>query len=198
MRFGNLEKGLFIYVSGMLTFVILIYINNIAVFKAGEQIPFWYSIMIIMGSFIQFMGLVWIVVKVRGTRAYIMMDDIAPDEIVDIRVTQDGIIVPTVARKGTSGKAETICYGENADFMDDGAFRLRLINGSPAIITYDALNMAIDLRRSLARKKMSQHVENGPDAYKHWKVWKKNKKDGENKKDKYDVDGGDTDGEKEN
>lgn len=185
MRFGNLEKGVFIYVSGMMPFVILIYINNIAVFKAGEQIPFWYSIMIIMGCFIQFMGIIWIVAKSRGTRSYIMMDEIAPGETVVIRVTYDGVIVPTIAPKGTSGKAETLCYGDNADFMDDGEFRLRLINGCPAIIVYDALNMAIDLRRSFARKKMKQHVENGPDAYKHWKIWKKSKKD------KYDVDGGD-------
>lgn len=192
MRFGNLEKGLFIYVTGLMPFVILIYINKIAVFKAGEQIPFWYSIMIIMSCFIQLMGLVWIIAKVRGTRAYVMMDDIAPDEIVDIRVTNDGIIIPTIARKGTSGKAETIHYGDNADIMDDGQFRLRLINGNPAIISFDMLNMAIDLRRSMTRKKMKMHVENGPDAYKHWKIWKKNKKD------KYDVDDdGEVDG-KEN
>ena len=194
MRFGNLEKGVFIYVSGMMPFIILIYINKIAVFKAGEQIPFWYSIMIIMGCFIQFMGIVWIVAKSRGTRAYVMMDEIMPDEVVDIRVTNDGIVVPTVAHKGTSGKAETIHYGDNADTMDDGQFRLRLINGCPAIISFDMLNMAIDLRRSMARKVMGRHVENGPDAYKHWKIWKKSKSE---KKDKYDVDMGDSD-EKEN
>lgn len=197
MRFGNLEKGVFIYVCGMMPFIILIYINKIAVFKAGEQIPFWYSIMIIMGCFIQLMGIVWIVAKFRGTRSYIMTDDTAPEEIVIIRVTKDGVIVPTVAPKGTYGKAETICYGDNADFMDDGEFRLRLINGCPAIITYDLLNTAIDLRRSMARKIMSRHVENGPDAYKHWKIWKKNKKGGKTKEDKYDVDMGDND-EKEN
>ena len=185
MRFGNLEKGLFLYVSGTLPFLLLIYINKIAYFKAGEQIPFWYSLMIIMGVFIQFMGMVWIIAKVRGTKAYVMMDETMPDEIVDIRVTNDGIIVPTIARKGTSGKAETIHYGDDADIMDDGEFRLRLINGCPAIITYDALNMAIDLRRSFARKRMSQHVENGPDAYKHWKRLRKLKPE---KKDRYEVD----------
>ena len=193
MRFGNLEKGLFIFVSGMMPFILLIYINNMVVFREGEQIPFWYSIIIIMGCFIMFMGLIWIIAKFRGTRAYIMADEIGPGETVVIRVTYDGVIVPTVAPKGTSGKAETLCYGDNADFMDDGAFRLRLINGCPAIIVYDALNMAIDLRRSFARKKMKQHVENGPDAYKHWKRLR-NLKPG--KKDKYDVEG-DSD-EKEN
>lgn len=184
MRFDNLEKGLFLYVLGMMPFIILIYINKIAAFKEGEQIPFWYSLMMIMGLFIMFMGVVWIIAKVRGTRSYVMMDEIAPDEIVIIRVTNDGVIVPTVAPKGTYGKAETICYGDNADFMDDGEFRLRLINGCPAIICYDLLNTAIDLRRSLARKKMKQYVENGPDAYKHWK-----KKSKSEKKDKYEVDG---------
>lgn len=185
IRFGNLEKGLFIYISGMMPFMILIYINRIAVFIDGEQIPFWYSIMIIMGCFIQLMGIVWIIAKVRGTRSYIMMDDTAPEEIVIIRVTNDGVIVPTVAPKGTYGKAETICYGDDADFMDDGEFRLRLINGCPAIICYDNLNMAIDLRRSMARKIMRRHVENGPSAYKLWKLLWKN---GKPKKDKYDVD----------
>ena len=185
MRFGNLEKGLVIYISGMFPFILLIYINKIAYFSEGEQIPFWYSLMMIMGLFISFMGMVWIIAKSRGTRSYIMMDEIMPDEIVDIRVTNDGIIVPTVARKGTSGKAETICYGDDADFMDDGEFRLRLINGCPAIITYDALNMAIDLRRSFARKKMKQHVENGTEAYKHWKRLRDLVP---GKKDKYEVD----------
>lgn len=179
MRFGNLEKGIFLFIVGMFPFWILIYINQIAVFKAGEQIPFWYSLMIVIGVFMMFMGLVWIVSKVRGTRSYIMMDEIAPDEIVIIRVTQDGVIVPTVAPKGTYGKAETVCYGDDADFMDDGEFRLRLINGCPAIITYDMLNMAIDLRRSMARKQMRKHVENGPDGYKLWK---------RKKKEKYEVD----------
>lgn len=177
MRFGNLEKGVFIYVSGMMPFIILIYINKIAVFKAGEQIPFWYSIMIIMGCFIQFMGIVWIVAKARGSRSYVMMDETAPEEITDVRVTKDGIIIPLFAPKGTYGKAETLCYGENADFMDDGEFPLRTINGNPAMITYDLSNTALDLRRSIARKYMRKHVENGVDGYKHWK-----------KKKKYEVD----------
>ncbi len=37
-------------------FGILIYINSIVVFTEGEMIPFWYSIMMIMGVFISFMG----------------------------------------------------------------------------------------------------------------------------------------------
>ena len=188
MRFGTLEKGVFMYVSGMLPFGILIYINSIVVFTEGEMIPFWYSIMMIMGVFISFMGLIWVVLKVRGNRAYILTDDTAPEEIVIIRVTNDGVVVPTVAPKGTYGKAETLCYGEDADFMDDGASRLRLINGSPVIITYDLLNNAIDLRRSMTRKIWKRHVENGTEAYKRGKIlnW--------GKKDKYEVD---DDGEKE-
>ena len=182
MRFGNLEKGVFIYISGMMPFIILIYINKIAVFKAGEQIPFWYSIMIVMGCFIQFMGIIWIVSKFRGSRAYVLADDAAPEEVVVIRVTKDGIILPLFAPKGTYGKAETLCYGENADFMDDGEFPLRTINGNPAIITYDLLNTAMDFKRSIARKYMRKHVENGPDGYKHFKKLRLGKKE------KYEVD----------
>jgi len=37
------------------------------------------------------------------------------------------------------------------------------------------LNTAIDLRRSMSRKIMRKHVENGTEAYKSWKIWKKNK-----------------------
>jgi len=185
MNFGNLEKGVFLFVVGMFPFWILIYVNSIAHFKEGEMIPLWYSLMMVIGVFMMFMGVVWIVSKVRGTRAYIMMDEIAPDEIVIIRVTQDGVIVPTVAPKGMFGKAETTYYGNDADIMDDGEFRLRLINGCPVIIAYDLLNMALDLRRSLARKNMMKHVENGPDAYKHWKRLKLIKS---GKKDRYEVD----------
>jgi len=182
MRFGTLEKGVVLYVTGMFPFWILIYINSIATFKDGEMIPFWYSIMMVMGVFISFMGLLWIVLKVRGNRAYIFTDETAPEEIVIIRVTNDGVIVPTVAPKGTYGKAETICYGDDADIMDDGESRLRLINGTPAIIAYDLLNNAIDLKRSLTRKIMKRHVENGPEAYELWKKLKLKKKD------KYEVD----------
>ena len=191
MRFGNLEKGLFLYVSGMLPFLLLIYINKIAVFKAGEQIPFWYSLMIVMGCFIQLMGIVWIIAKSRGSRSYVLMDDAFPEEVVVIRITKDGIIIPLFAPKGTYGKAETTCYGENADFMDDGAFPLRTINGNPAIIVYDLLNTALDFRRSIARKYMKRHVEDGPDGYKHWKRIRNLLPE---KKDKYEVD----DDEKEN
>lgn len=186
MRFGNLEKGLFLYVSGMMPFWILMYINSIAVFKEGEMIPFWYSIMMLMGVFIQFMGLIWIVAKSRGSRSYVMMDEANPEEVVVIRVTKDGIIIPLFAPKGTYGKAETLCYGENADFMDDGSFPLRTINGNPAIIVYDLLNNALDFRRSIARKHMKRYVENGVDGYKIWKRIKK---------EKYDV--GDDDGKEE-
>ena len=169
MRFGNLEKGVFLYVSGMMPFLILIYINKIAVFAEGEQIPFWYSIIIMMGCFIQFMGIIWIVAKARGSRSYVFMDDANPEEVVVLRVTKDGIILPLFAPKGTYGKAETSCYGENADFMDDGEFPLRTINGNPAIITYDLLNTALDFKRSIARKQMTRHVENGIEGYKLWK-----------------------------
>lgn len=175
MRFGNLEKGVFIYVSNMMPFFMLIYINKIAVFAAGEQIPFWYSIMIVMGCFIQFMGLIWIVSKARGTRSYVFMDDANPEEVVVLRFTKDGILVPLFAPKGTYGKAETLCYGENADFMDDGEFPLRTINGNPVIVTYDLLNTALDFKRSIARKYMKKHVENGPEGYKLWKGLKKDK-----------------------
>jgi len=172
-RFGNLEKGVFMYVMGMFPFAILMWVNSVAHFQAGEQIPMWYSLLMMMAVFIQFIGVIWIVAKVRGNRAYILMDDTAPEEIVLIRVTKDGVIVPTVAPKGMYGKAETLCYGENADFMDDGEFRLRLINGCPAIITYDLLNTAIDLKRSISRKYQKRYVENGIDGYKIWKRKKK-------------------------
>lgn len=179
MRFGNLEKGVFLYVSGTIPFLILIYINKIAVFKAGEQIPFWYSIILIMGCFIQLMGIVWIVAKFRGSRAYVLADAANPEEVVVIRVTKDGIIIPLFAPKGAYGKAETLCYGENADFMDDGSFPLRTINGNPAIIVYDLLNMALDFRRSIARKYMKKHVDGGVEGYKFWQ------------KKKYEIDEGD-------
>jgi hypothetical protein len=174
MRFGNREKTVLIYIVGLLPFLILIYINKIAVFKEGEMIPFWYTLLLIMGCFIQFIAILWIIAKVSGNRTPPLMDDAGPEEVVTIRVTKDGIIVPLFAPKGRYGKAETVCYGSDADFMDTGDFPLRTIGGSPAIIVFDMLNTSMDLRRSVARKYMKKHVENGVDGY---KIWKRKKSD---------------------
>lgn len=174
MRFGNREKAVFIYIMGLVPLLICIYINSMVVFREGDRIPFWYSILIIFGAFITFMGLLWIISKISVSRVSPMIDDANPEEITAIRVTKDGVIIPLFAPKGSFGKIEVLAYGEDADFMDEAEFPLRTINGNPAIIVYDMLNTALDFKRSVARKYQKRHVENGVDGY---KIWKRKKED---------------------
>jgi hypothetical protein len=168
-RFGNREKAVFIFVIGMVPILIIVIINNL-VTVGGEQIPFWYNALLIMGTLIEFMGLIWIISKVSSSRTVPLIDDTEPNESVVIRVTKDGIIIPLICPKGTYGTAQTLCYGNDADFIDTGDFPLRTVNGNPAMIVFDMLNTSQDLRRSVARSFMKRHVESGRDGYKTAKI----------------------------
>ena len=179
MKFGQCEKSIFIFIIGLFIFALLVVINSVVRFQQGEGIPFWYSLLIIMGCFIQFMSMLWLIFKVRGSRVLPQIDETLPEEAANFRVTSDGIIFSDFVNKGIYGKAETVNYGKNADYMDDGLFPMRTLNGNPAMITYDLVNTSLDLRRSIARKYMKRYVKDGPDAYKIWKqkktegkVWK--------------------------
>lgn len=173
MRFGNCEKGATIYIMGLLPMLILLYVNRIAVFQQGEMIPFWYSLMMIISMFLTFMGLCWIILIVRKNRLSGLMDETKPEEIVLLRITQDGIFIPQIAPKGTFGTAKTVMYGEDADFLDTGEFPMKTLNGNPAMLVYDLMNVSINPKRSVARKVMRKYVSDGRDAYKIAK--KKNK-----------------------
>jgi hypothetical protein len=162
-RFGHCAKGIFVYVIGLVPFMILIYVNRVA------GVEFWYNLLIFFGCFMNFMGIMWIILHVRKNRLSPLLNDSDPDEMTAIRVTKDGIIVPQFVPKGLFGIAKTIIFGENADFTDNVDFPLRTISGNPAIIVFDWLNTAIDLKRSVARKHWRKHVPNGPDAYKQFK-----------------------------
>lgn len=164
LRFGNCEKGIFVYIVGLIPFMILIYVNNML----GTE--FWYNLLIFFGCFMNFMGLMWIILMFRKNRLSPMLDDADPDEMTVIRVTKDGIIIPQFVPKGLFGIAKTLIFGEPADFSDNTEFPLRTINGNPALIVFDWLNTAIDLKRSVARKHWKKYVPNGPDAYKQWEA----------------------------
>ena len=175
LRFGNLEKGLFIYIIGLVPIVLLIIINKLL------GLPFWYNLLLILAMFMNFMGVIWIIIQVRKNRATPMIDEAGPEEVKAIRVTKDGIIIPQFVPKGLYGVAETIIYGRDADFHDEADFPLRTIDGSPAILIFDWLNTAIDVRRSVARKHWKKYSSpNGPSAYEQAK--KQNKVDNYGKK----------------
>lgn len=170
MRFGHCEKGLFVYIVGLMPFLILIYVNKIA------GAVFWYNLLIFFGVFMNFMGIMWIILNIRKNKLSPLINNCDPGETVAIRVTKDGIIIPQFVPKGLFGIAKTVIFGENADFTDNVDFPLRTISGSPAILVFDWLNTAIDLRRSVARKHWKRYVPNGPDAYKQFKEKKDEEK----------------------
>ena len=149
--------------------LLLLFVNKVAYFKEGEQIPFWYSLLIIMSMFIMLMGLMWIVLQVKKNRADVVMDETKPEEVKVFRVTRDGIMLTQFAPKGTFGNIETLAYGEDVDFEDLGEFPLRTLDGSPAVLVFDMLNVVIDPRRSVSRRYMKKHVSSGKEGYNIWK-----------------------------
>lgn len=165
LRFGNCEKGLMITIIGMFPFILLIIINRIIVFGDGTRMPFWYSLIIILGMFLMFMGQVWIIYIWRKNRLSPIADENNPGEITMFRITRDGIGVPQRAKIGAFGTAETQIYGEDADFQIDNDFPMKCINGNSLILTYDMLNVAINPQRSVARKIMRKITTGGRDAY---------------------------------
>ena len=177
MRFGDCEKGVFVYVVGLVPFIIIMIINKMV---AGRTIvggiPFYYNLLIFMGCFMTFMGLIWIVVAFRKNRLSPMNDKTDPDECTAVRVTKDGIVLPQFVKKGLFGVNKTLIFGEPADFIDTSEFPLRIVNGNPAIIVFDWNNTTMDLRRSVARKHWKRYVADGPSAYRLWKEKQDGKK----------------------
>lgn len=184
MRFGNCEKGAMLYVIGLFPLIILLFINKIAIFQAGEQVPFWYSLLMVMSMFLTFMGLIWIILSINKNRLRGLMDEIKPEEVVLLRITQDGIFIPQVAPKGTFGTAKTVIYGEDADFFDTGEFPMKTLNGNRAMLVYDLMNVSINPKRSVARKVMKKYVSDGRDGYKLAKKANKVIKSGIEEKEK--------------
>jgi len=166
MRFGNCEKGLMITIIGMMPFVLLIIINRIIVFSDGSKMPFWYSLIMILGMFLMFMGQVWIIYIWRKNRLSAIADENEPGEITMFRVTRDGVGIPQRAKIGAFGTAETQIYGQDADFLIDNDFPMKCINGNSLILVYDMINVSVNPQRSVARKFMRKHASDGLDAYK--------------------------------
>jgi hypothetical protein len=159
-RFGHCEKGMVLFLTGAIPLVILVIVNLLT------KTPYWYTLLIVFGYFLSFMGLLWIIYNVRSKQANVIMDNTEPEEVKEIRITRDGIILFKFVPKGSYGRTKSILYGENADFNDVVSLPLRTTNGDPAVLVYDMCNNAIDLRRIVARKFMRKHVNDGLDAYK--------------------------------
>lgn len=182
MKFGHLEKGSLLFVTGFIPFILLVIVNNLVRFSDGTTIPYWYTLLIMMGCFLMFMGLFWIIANVKKSQADVPLDHTAPEEVKVFRVTRDGIILLSFAPKGATGKIETLAYGENVDFYDDGSFPLRTLDGSPAVLIFDMLNTVIDLKRTIGRKFMKKHGADGVDLYKKWQNGKKGLSNGKEEK----------------
>lgn len=177
MRFGHCEKGLSLFIVGIVPLLLILYINRIVTFQEGDVIPLWYNLLIVIAMFMMFMGIIWIILHIRTTKAFVMLDETQPEEVKVFRITRDGIILAQFAPKGLYGTVETIVYGEDADFEDMGEFPLRSLDGSPSVLVFDMLNTVINPVRSVARKYMKHHISDGIDGYKLWKRIKKEKKE---------------------
>uniref|UniRef100_A0A6M3M267 Uncharacterized protein n=1 Tax=viral metagenome TaxID=1070528 RepID=A0A6M3M267_9ZZZZ len=95
------------------------------------------------------------------------IDRCKPDETTWLRITKDHIIVPQFVDKGPYGQTKGVTYKQKADVIDDGSFPIRWLNGNPSILMYDLMNTNVDLKKSIARKKMKIRfgIRSGVEAY---------------------------------
>lgn len=157
MRYGHLEKGLSLWIIGMVPLAFMIYMGMPMVYKLAGGLTI----------FISFFAQMWPVYQIRKNRLTPLLDDAMPHETVWLRFTKDRIFVPQFVKKSAFGVTKGVIYGEKADVLDEGDFPIKTLNGNPAVITYDMINTTIDLKKSVARRFMKKRykVENGIDGY---------------------------------
>jgi hypothetical protein len=155
--FGNLEIAVMTYLIGMIFFIIMVLLS----------MPLIFIFLLFIGNMFTLMGLLWICWVVAKNRLRPLIDKCKPNETVWFRFTKDRIFYPQTVPKGPYGQTKGIINKVYADVVDDGDFPVRAINGNPGIIMYDMMNTAVDLKKSVGRKRMriKFNVRNGVEGY---------------------------------
>jgi hypothetical protein len=149
MRYGNCEKGLTLWIIGVVPLLMICMFG----------MPFMYKLCVGISVFITFFAQLWPISKILQYRLSPLLDEAKPHETVWLRFTKDHIFVPQFVPKGTLGNTKGLIYGEKADVLDDGDFPVKTLNGNSAIIQYDMINTAIDLRKSVGRRIMKKRFK---------------------------------------
>jgi len=165
MRFGHQETSISIYIIGAAPLILVMLYHE----------DFLLRFLAFISLFFTLLALCWILFIISRTRVSPLINKASPDETVWLRITKDRIFIPQFVRKGPYGQTKGVVFGAKADVLDDGDFPVKTLNGNPALIMYDMMNTAVNLKKSVARKETGNifNIKTGRDAYKLAKEKKK-------------------------
>ena len=157
IRIGNSEISIAVWITSIVPLIIIMMMNP----------PFLVMIMVFASIFIGIIAISWLPWLVGKYQLRPAIDKCGDNETTWCRVTKDRIIRPQFVDKGPYGQTKGVVNREKADVVDDGSFPCRWLNGNPSILMYDMMNTNIDLRKSVARKKIKFRwkVNNDIEAY---------------------------------
>jgi len=158
IRFGNCEYAIITWVISIIPLLFIIMMNA----------PLIVIVLVFASVFIGMAAIAWLPMLIGKYRLRPAIDKCGENETTWCRVTKDRIIIPQFVSKGPYGQTKGVVNREKADVVDDGSFPCKWLNGNSAIMMYYMMNTNIDLRKSVARKKIKFRwkVRNGVDAYK--------------------------------
>ena len=158
MTVGELEKGALFLIMGYMPVIILAVLL---------WIPLEILLMMFMSIIIMTFAYIYIGYQIVKNKCRPLIDKIDTDHIVWHRFTKDGVYMPQIVRKGPYGQTKGIMYGAKADIINKGDFPVKCVNGNQGIIVYDMRSTNVNLKHTVAWKKIfnREKVRSGKDAY---------------------------------
>ena len=157
IRFGNIEGSILLWFISQIPLMIIFITNP----------PLIVIILIIAQLIFGLIAISWLPYLVTKYQLRPRIDKCLKNETTWERVTKDHILCSQFVDKGPYGQTKGVTYREKADVIDDGSFPLRHLNGNPCILMYDLMNTSVDLKMSVARKKMKNKygIRSGIEGY---------------------------------
>lgn len=158
VRIGHSEISICIWLMSLMPLILVMFMNP----------PFIVIACFLISMFIGVFAISWLPYFISRYHLRPGLDKCKENETTWFRVTKDRIFVPQFVDKGPYGQNKGVSHKEKADIVDDGAFPCKWLNGNPAVIMYDMMNTNVDLKKSVARKKMKEefNVRSGVEGYK--------------------------------
>ena len=157
IRFGNQEGSIILWFISIVPLMIIFLTSP----------PLIVTICIVASIIFGIFAISWMPYLISKYQLRPDIDKCMRNETTWERITKDRIITRQFVDRGPYGQTKGITHNEKADVIDDGSFPLRRMNGNPAILMYDLMNTSVDLKASVARKKMKEEfdVRSGIEGY---------------------------------
>lgn len=157
MRWGTPENSVSIGLVGLMIQFFMIILG----------MPWYYLIIWMMGIVFFFAAILYPNLKIIWNQLRPEVDKCKPGETVWIRITKNRRKTAQFARNSAYGLTKGVVNHEKAGIIDDGSFPITLLNGNPAILVYDMMNTNVDIKKSIARKKMKEifNIRSGVEGY---------------------------------